>query len=226
MSSYAIALTQGEIIRVKERRQNDAQAVAYEVLFEDKPAAKKAVEQLDGALADGRILSVVIEGGDNVPTAPAAAQAAPPTGPRNNGRRGGEAAAAAATAPGRRELITPALAAKQAVQAAAAAAVPAVIPRGPRNANGNRAGGHQQRVMTARDRKAIAAAAHQGATAAALAAAAGRAGKAATPVGPANKGKAPAMPAAPSLASRLGGLPLAQRLGDVKGATNGAGSDL
>ena len=56
--------------------------------------------------------------------------------------------------------------------------------------------------------------------------AAGRAGKAATPVGPANKGKAPAMPAAPSLASRLGGLPLAQRLGDVKGATNGAGSDL
>ncbi|PWN25703.1 hypothetical protein BDZ90DRAFT_60258 [Jaminaea rosea] len=160
----------GDIIRVKDRKSNnntDDRSVAYEVLFEDKPAAQKAVEQLDGVLADGRILSVVIESdhSSNVP----------------------------------------------------------VAPRGTTS--------HQQQVMTARDRKAIAAAAHQGATAAALAAAQ-RAGRGAAPVGPGGRGQTGA-PTAPSLASRLGGLPLAQRLGGVKGQPGangkggaGAGSDL
>ncbi|CAO1616744.1 unnamed protein product [Parajaminaea phylloscopi] len=210
----------GDIIRVKERVSagGGQPSVAYEVLFEEKPAAVKSVEQLHGALADGRILSVTIETDTPAPSPAPAQQAEPrtqaaapadttqsqpasrtPTGPRSNGR----APQGNGSARGQqRELIaTPAAVAKKAAAA--------VIPRGP-----------AAQVLTAKDRKALVNAAAKQAAAAALAASN-------VPKGPRAQSKSGAMASAPSLQSRLGGLPLAQRLGDVKGAgRGGAGSDL
>ncbi|CAO1638561.1 unnamed protein product [Sympodiomycopsis kandeliae] len=77
----------GDIIRVRPRRSNTGGQVAYEVLFEERKGALKAVEQLNGALADGRILAVVIEE-DNSVVKPQSQPATPlssdiPTGPRS-----------------------------------------------------------------------------------------------------------------------------------------------
>lgn len=203
----------GDIIRVKERVHpgGNQPSVAYEVLFEEKPAAVKAVEQLHGALADGRILSVIIETDTPAPSpAPAAEQRGqtnsitavqqqtPPTGPRANGK------ASNGTSRGQqqRELIaTPATVTKNAAAA--------TIPRGPAG-----------EVLTAKDRRAFVNAAAKQAAQTALAASS-------IPKGPKALGKQNATPVAPSLQSRLGGLPLVQRLGEVKGAgKGGAGSDL
>lgn len=226
----------GDIIRVKERviESQNAQSVAYEVLFEEKRGAIKAGEQLHGALADGRILTVVIEEDKTTVThappavaAPASvassrprsdddmmdvtsspAPVAPPTGPRSNGKggapshpRGKAAASQQHVAP--RELLKPAIVAKK----AAAAHV---------NASGSDP--LHMRLLTAKERKAFiaATATHKGGL---------PAKNGATPTGPkAKQGGAAAAAPGLSLASRIGGLPLAQRLGSVKGG--GAKSDL
>lgn len=191
------------------------------MLFEDKSGAKAAVEQLNGALADGRVLSVKIETDSaqtsaqgpaaSSTTTTAGAGAAPPTGPRaamgraNGGGRGASNGGGRGGAAEPRELITPAAAVRKAGAAAGAA-----IPKGP--------------AITAKDRKAMINAVKQSVAASSIAGA---------PKGPRNaKGSGAGVAVAPSLQSRLGGLPLAQRLGGVKGAaaagkgSPGAKSDL
>lgn len=213
----------GDITRVKERRSADAGSVSFEVLFEERAGAKKAVEQLDRALADGRILSVVIEEDTtavSTPTGPSRARtddamslssAAPspapttssstPLGPRSGGGRGGGNQRV-------KELF------KQDVAVVQKAPVP--VPRGSAVAPRELL---QTRPLTAKERRQVATAQAQ------VQPTAGRRGAngATVVLLPSAAPKGPKTQQAQSLQSRLGGLPLAQRLGEVKGA---AKSDL
>lgn len=199
-----VLLKCGDIIRVRERRiPNSTRGLTFEVLFEDRQGAVNAVKEFHGAYADHHLLEAVIEEEQRrEPAAIVAAPvvAAPPTGPRASAANGnGNGVGAGAGAAGPR-------APRSSRNAAAAAAPQADLG---------------SRLLTRTERKALT---KPGSPAVALPTGP-RAGV--LPKNAKNAKAAAAAVAATSLQSRLGGLPLAQRLGQVKGGTqNGAGSDL